>query len=145
MKNRIIIKHITSAAVAAVFVFIAFGSGDSKGESFQSKFCNNDFYSSEATIFGQTGRKVIMFRKNEYFNFKNTVTVLDENKFGNTNVPSNQTDGFWEWDDSLKFTIKVKFVDGNNKDCSGIWNFSEDFKTVTIPPNSINLFRYEEK
>ena len=138
-------KHMISSAAVAGFIFIAFGSGDSKVESLQSKFCNNDFYSSEATVFGQTGRKVIMFRKNEYFNFKNTVTVTDENKFGNTYVPCNSTDGFWEWEDSLKFTIKVKFIDGNNKNCSGIWNFSEDFKSVTIPPYSITLFRYEEK
>ena len=143
--NNTIIKHITSSLVVAGFIFIAFGSGDSKVESWPSNFSNDDFYSSEATAFGQTGRKVIMFRKNEYFNFKNTVTVRDENKFGDTYVPSNSTDGFWEWQDSLKFTIKVNFVDGNNKDCSGIWTFSEDFKSVTIPPYSITLFRYEEK
>jgi hypothetical protein len=147
--KKTIFKHVLSVTAVAGFIFIAFGSGeDKKNENdanLESRFCNNDFYSQEATVFGETGKKVIMFRKNEYFNFKNTVTIHDETKINNTSIPSNSTEGTWAWADSLNFKILVKFEPGNNKKSEGIWEFSKDFKSLTIPPNEITLFRYESE
>ena len=64
--KKTIFKHVLSATAVAGFIFIAFGSGeDKKNENdanLESRFCNNDFYSQEATVFGETGKKVIMFR-----------------------------------------------------------------------------------
>ena len=147
MKQKI--KHNSSFLIVALFLILAFGSEDENRDKnmqlkLEDNFCNHDYYSNEVTVFGESGRKEILFRKNEYFKFKNTVTIQDSRDYNGTNIPSNRTDGFWTWEDSIHKTIRVDFKSGNNMNYTGIWKFSDDFKSVSIPPYEITLFRYTD-
>jgi hypothetical protein len=144
-------KLILSGSILFLFILLAFGSEDSKEDKdkkvvtkAEDNFCNNEFYSREATIFGSTGRKEVLFYKNEYNKNINEVIVQDGQKSsGGSFLPSNRSEGTWKWADSLKRTIIVKMIKGNNMDCSGTWTFSNDYSSLTIPPSEVMLFKYE--
>lgn len=149
IKLKIMKKLNKTLLLIAVIIFITACSGNktnSESESIESKFSNRDFYSREYTVFGKTGKKVILFKKNAHFNFKNYVKLYDEIKVNDTPCQNNPATGTWSWADSLKFTILVNFDSGNsvNTKYSGIWKFSEDFESLTIAPEyNIPFFKYK--
>ena len=86
------------------------------GGSKKETFINDDFYSQEATIFGETGRTEVLFRKNEYTNFENKIKVQNSRKVNGTTIPSGVTEGKWTWADSTNRTINVEMQEGINQD-----------------------------
>ena len=134
MKNIII-----TISIALTFLLTSCSSKINKDN--KEIFGNGEYYSREATIWGHTGRTVVLFRKNEYTKFENTITVRYERKVNGTMITFGEDGGKWTWADSTNRTINVEMPQGITHDYSGIWKFDENFSSVECP-TGITLFNH---
>ncbi len=140
-KNKLWTKQTRWIVTGIFAVLVVANAGKNNSGSQNETFMNNDFYSREATIFGETSRTVVLFRKNEFTNFENKIKIQNERKVNGTTIPSGVTEGKWTWADSTSRTINVELQEGINQDYSGIWKFDENFSSVKCP-NGLTLFNH---
>ena len=92
-KNELWTKQTRWIITGIIAVLILANAGKNNGGLKKETFENHDFYSREATIWGQTGRTVVLFRKNEYTKFENKIKVQNEQKANGTTFSSGETEG----------------------------------------------------